>query len=96
MIPSGVWARKKGEGCPSAAEVWACHVEKLYDVLDLLEQCINLPGNVAQIVLSQLQQTYAASDHRSYTVNQLQYLLWVGGRAASSGVGPGVAAASPC
>jgi len=38
-----------GRGCPSAEEMW------IRDTLDLLDQCICLPGEISQIVIYQLQ-----------------------------------------
>ncbi len=50
--PMNFGQTEEGRGCPSA---W------LRDVLDLLDQCINLPGEVSQNVMHHLEQTCA--DH---------------------------------
>ncbi|MFM9151106.1 MAG: RNA-directed DNA polymerase, partial [Candidatus Planktophila sp.] len=60
-----------GRECPSASEEW------VRAVLDLLEQCICLPGEISQIVTHHLEQTCLA--HGCYALNQLQCLLRLGG-----------------
>jgi len=62
-----------GRGCPSATAIW------LREVLDVLEQCVSLPGVISQIVRRHLQQLCIS--HGCHTLNQLQQLLRVRGRA---------------
>ena len=51
-------------------------------VLDTLDQCLSLPGEIACIVTAYLQNT--CLDHGCYTLNQLQRLLRVSGSAEST------------
>ena len=64
-----------GRGCPSAQEVW------VDEVMSTLDQCLTLPGEVAQVVLHHLQREC----HRCgcAALNQMQLLLRLDGRAAS-------------
>ena len=64
-----------GRGCQVAVEVW------VNDVLELLDQCIRLPGEVACLTLHRLQQ--ACQDQGCATLCQLQRLLRIGGQAHS-------------
>ena len=59
-----------GRGCPLAANLW------IREALDVLEQCISLPGEISRIVLRDLAQQCSA--HGCHTLNQLQLLLRVG------------------
>ena len=56
-----------GRECPSATEVW------IRAVLDTLDQCLSLPGEIACIVTAHLQDS--CLDHGCYTLNQLQRIL---------------------
>ena len=64
-----------GRGCPSAIQVWG------NDVLELLDQCIRLPGEISQLTLHQLRQS--CRDRGCATLDQLQRILRIGGRAES-------------
>ena len=59
-----------GRGCPSATNLWT------REALDVLEQCVSLPGEISRIVLHYLQQQCYA--HGCHALNQLQLLLRVG------------------
>ena len=59
-----------GRGCPLAANLW------IREALDVLEQCISLPGEISRIVLRHL--TQQCNAHGCRTLNQLQLLLRVG------------------
>ena len=59
-----------GRGCPSALHVW------IHEALDVLEQCVSLPGEISRIVMHYLKQQCVA--HGCHTLNQLQLLLRVG------------------
>lgn len=59
-----------GRGCPLATNLW------IREALDVLEQCISLPGEISRIVLRDLAQQCHA--HGCHTLNQLQLLLRVG------------------
>ena len=67
--------KEGGRECPSAVEVW------ILEVLDVLDQCVSLPGEISRLVTYHLQQLCV--DHGCYALNQLQYLLRVGGVAES-------------
>ena len=67
-----------GRECPSATDEWT------RAVLDLWEQCICLPGDISRIVTHYLEQT--CLDHGCSALNQLQYLLRVGGCHGASSV----------
>ena len=62
-----------GRNCPSPTEIW------IRDVLDLHDQCLALPGEIAQLVTCNLQQT--CLDHGCTALSQLQGILRIGGRA---------------
>ena len=64
-----------GRGCPSAISLWT------KEVFDVIEQCVSLPGEVSRIVIHYLKQQCIA--HGCHTLNQLQLLLRVGGKADS-------------
>ena len=54
------------------------------DVLDLLDQCIRLPGEISQFTLHQLQQSCWDRGCPGFaTLDQLQRILRIGGRAES-------------
>ena len=59
-----------GRGCPLATNLW------IREALDVLEQCISLPGEISRIVLRHL--TKQCNAHGCHTLNQLQLLLRVG------------------
>ena len=59
-----------GRGCPWATNLW------IHEALDVLEQCVSLPGEISQIVMHYLQQQCVANG--CHTLNQLQLLLRVG------------------
>ena len=65
-----------GRECPSATEVW------IRAVLDTLDQCLSLPGEIACIVTAHLQDS--CLDHGCYTLNQLQRILRVNGSAETT------------
>ena len=73
--PMSLCRRDGGRECPSAIEVWT------RDVLDLLDQCISLPGEIASIALYRLQD--ACQSWGCLTLDQLQRMLRIGGRADS-------------
>ena len=64
-----------GRACPSAIGLW------IRAVLDVLEQCVSLPGEISDIVVRFLQMQCIV--HGCKTLNQLQLLLRMGGRADS-------------
>ena len=64
-----------GRGCPLAVDLWT------RAVLEVLEQCVSLPGEISQIVTHHLKQQCIA--HGCYTLNQLQLLLRVTSKAKS-------------
>jgi hypothetical protein len=64
-----------GRGCPSAVNLWT------RAVLEVIEQCVSLPGEISRIVTHHLQQQCTA--HGCYTLNQLQLLLRVTSKAES-------------
>jgi hypothetical protein len=65
-----------GRECPSAIEVW------IRAVLDTLDQCLSLPGEIANIVTAYLQNS--CLDYGCYALNQLQRLLRVSGSAETT------------
>ena len=68
-----------GWACPAAIEEWTL------EVLTLYEQCLFLPGEVAQIMPHHLYQTYL--DHGcQITDSQLQQVLHLNGQASSDSV----------
>ena len=62
-----------GRECPSAIEVW------IRDALDLLDQCLSLPGEISQIARYHLQRS--CQDRGCASLDQLQRILRIGGRA---------------
>jgi ribonuclease HI len=64
-----------GRGCPSAPEVW------MHEVLATIDQCLTLPGEIAQIILQHL--CCECHAHGCAALNQMQLLLRLGGRAES-------------
>ena len=64
-----------GRGCPAAPEVW------MHEVLATLDQCLTLPGEIAQIVLQHLWRE--CNSHGCAALNQMQLLLRLGSRAES-------------
>ncbi len=56
-----------GRGCPSATNLW------IREALDVLEQCVSLPGEISSIVMHYLKQQCAV--HACHTLNQLQLLV---------------------
>jgi hypothetical protein len=64
-----------GRGCPSAISLWT------REVFDVIEQCVNLPGEISRIVTHCMKKQCVA--HGCHTLNQLQLLLRVGGKADS-------------
>ena len=67
--------KEGGRECPSAVGVW------IRRVLDVLDQCVGLPGEISRFIIHHLQQL--CIEHGCYAMNQLQYLLLVGGTAES-------------
>ena len=65
-----------GRECPSVIEVW------IRAVLDTLDQCLSLPGEIANIVTAYLQNS--CLDYGCYALNQLQRLLRVSGSAETT------------
>jgi hypothetical protein len=65
-----------GRECPSATEVW------IRAVLDTLDQCLSLPGEIACIVTAYLQNS--CLDYGCFALNQLQRLLRVSGSAETT------------
>ena len=59
-----------GRGCPLATTLWT------REALDVLEQCISLPGEISTIVRRHL--TQQCNAHGCHALNQLQLLLRVG------------------
>ncbi len=64
-----------GRGCPLAVNLWT------RAVLEVIEQCVSLPGEISRIVTHHLQQQCTV--HCCYTLNQLQLLLQVTKKAES-------------
>ena len=67
-----------GRDCPSACEVW------IRDVLDLYDQCLSLPGEISQLCSYFLHQTCISRG--CWTLNQLQRILRINGRADPTSV----------
>jgi hypothetical protein len=65
-----------GRGCPSAADL--CTAE----VLDMLEQCLSLPGEISQFIKQYLYTQ--CTNHGCKALNQLQKLISITGTAESS------------
>jgi ribonuclease HI len=65
-----------GRGCPSAADL--CTAE----VLDMLEQCLSLPGEISQIIKQCLY--IHCTNNGCRAINQLQQLISIRGTAESS------------
>jgi len=59
-----------GRGCPSATNLW------IRETLDVLEQCVSLPGEISKIVIHHLKQQ--CTMHGCHALNQLQLLIRVG------------------
>ncbi len=64
-----------GRGCTLATHLWT------REVLDVIEQCVNLPSETLQIVRHYLRQQCISRGCQ--TLNQLQLLVRIGGRAKS-------------
>ena len=67
-----------GRDCPSACEVW------IRDVLDLYDQCLSLPGEISRLCSYFLHQTCISRG--CWTLNQLQKILRINGRADPTSV----------
>ena len=64
-----------GRGCPSALELW------IRSVLDILDQCLSLPGEISLLVTRHLQRQCSACCCLS--LNQLQLMLRLEGSSGS-------------
>jgi hypothetical protein len=64
-----------GRGCPLASTMWT------REALEVIEQCVNLPGETSQIVRHYLQQQCISRGCE--TLNQPQLLIRISGRAKS-------------
>jgi hypothetical protein len=64
-----------GRDCPLASTLWT------REALDVIEQCVSLPGETSQIVRHYLRQQCIS--HGCHTLNQLQLLVRICGKAKS-------------
>jgi hypothetical protein len=64
-----------GRGCPLASTMWT------RETLEVIEQCVSLPGEISQIVRHCLRQQ--CFSRGCQTLNQLQLLVRISGRAKS-------------
>ena len=64
-------------GCPSAISLWT------REVFNVIEQCVSLPGEISRIVTHYMQAREQCVAHGCHTLNQLQLLLQVAGKADS-------------
>ena len=64
-----------GRGCPLASTMWT------REALEVIEQCVSLPGETSQIVRHYLRQQCISRGCE--TLNQLQLLIRISGRANS-------------
>jgi len=67
-----------GRGCPNALEVW------IREVLEVKEQCLGVPGEIAELTLYQLRQS--CRDRGCTSLNQLQRILRVRGTINSASI----------
>ncbi len=65
-----------GRNCPHATKVW------IRAAIDVLDQCISLPGEISMITMSSLQRL--CTERGCHTLNQLQHLFRVGEIAEST------------
>jgi hypothetical protein len=64
-----------GRGCPLASTMWT------REALEVIEQCVSMPGETSQIVRYYLQQQCISRDCE--TLNQFQLIIRISGRAKS-------------